>query len=115
MPPESDTVLSGATRSPCPDSSGSPAPVPPSAPGSLPLIRLHELLDQVASTYAWYFRLFPRAQWAKQPDPIAACQWLAETDRQLEAMEEAIEEARRHVALLFDLSFDESVRRRSYR
>jgi hypothetical protein len=85
---------------------------PPSAPGHLPTVRLHEVLDGVTECYAWFARLWPRAIWAKQPDPIAACQQLAEVRDQLDCMIEHAQEARRHVDLLWDLSFDESARRR---
>lgn len=83
-----------------------------SAPGSLPVVRLHELLDHVGEVYAWYARDLSRAFWAKQPDPVAACQELTRLDGQLELLILACVEARRHVSLLFDLSFDESTRRR---
>jgi hypothetical protein len=118
VPPEPDRVLSGATRRPCPDCSD---PVPSSenlrsgsAPGTLPLVRLHEVLDDVVDSYAWFTRLFPRAEWATQPDPIRACQILADYRDQLERMMAFADEAHRHISLLWDLSFDESIRRRGY-
>lgn len=116
MPLEPDRVLSGATPNPCPDSSSDSAPagIPPSAPSTLPLVRLHEVLDDVVASYAWFMRLFPRGEWASQPDPIRACQILGEYRDQLDGMIEHAEEARRHISLLWDLSFDESIRRRGY-
>lgn len=96
-------------------SEASPAPKARSAPGQLPVVRLHELLDKVGEVYAWYARDLTRAFWAKQPDPVAACQELTALDGQLELLIEACEEARRHVSLLFDLSFEESARRRELR
>lgn len=82
------------------------------APGNLPVVRLHEDLDKVAEIYAWLCRDLGRAFWARQPDPIAACQQLLALDGQLELLQEAIVDARRHTQLLFDLSFDDSARRR---
>lgn len=109
-------MLSQDVAHPCPDALSDTDPgaeARHSAPGSLPLVRLHEVLDDVAATYAWYTRLFPRKTWAtRQPDPIAACQDLYETWEQLDCMARAIEEAKRHVSLLFDLSSQEAAKRR---
>jgi hypothetical protein len=117
VPHRSDTVLSGATHSPCgngsgPASSSEDPHASPSAPGQLPIVKLHEVLDDVADSYAWYTRLFPRVVWAKQPDPIAACQELRELANQLDCMIETAQAARRHVELLWELSYSESERRR---
>ena len=83
------------------------------APGNLPVVKLHEQLDLIAEIYAWYARDLPRAFWARQPDPIAACHTLTALDGALEGLIEACQDARRHVSLLFDLSSLEMDRRRA--
>jgi hypothetical protein len=121
MPPESDTVLSGDAHSPC---AGSDSPVTrqagatpkearplPTAPASLPVLELHRRLHRIHDFYTGLVDFYPGLAWQPQPDPVRMCQILLALDGQLENLADAIRDARSHVSLLFDLSFDEGTKR----
>lgn len=84
----------------------------PTAPGHLPVNRLNELFDRMAENYAWMVRAIGRRMWAKQPEPVAACQILGELSDGLAKLVWDVAELQRHVDLLWELSHDEAERRR---
>lgn len=82
-----------------------------SAPADLPTMELRRRVGVVNEYYLGLAHFITDLAWAKQPDPVRACQILGSLIDQCDALTSQIEILRSHAVLLWDLSHEESLAR----
>jgi hypothetical protein len=94
--------VSHSGNGPCPNRS---------TPTDLPTIELRRRIGIVNEHFLGLAFFITDLAWAKQPDPVRACQILGNLIDQCDSLTTRIADLRQHAVLLWDLSYEESLRR----